>query len=84
MGPRETKFGLMSNPTVRSFSQESPQLLGIFDAAISGREICPGAEWRRERYWKPIVSAGSREALGVAAETEFWRGLRSVLILCAN
>jgi hypothetical protein len=56
VGPRETKFGLMSNPTVRSFSQESPQLLGISAARLSGREICRRAKWRRRRCWQLTLS----------------------------
>jgi hypothetical protein len=57
VGPRETKFGLMANPTVRSFSQRSPQIQGIFDVRVSGREICRRAKWRRERVWNPTFSA---------------------------
>jgi hypothetical protein len=64
LGPRETKFGHMANPTVRSFSQRSPQILGIFEAQFSGRDICPRAKWRRERCWKPTLSAGRSEAVG--------------------
>jgi hypothetical protein len=84
VGPRETKVGPPAFSAVRSFARASPQILGIFYAAIPGREICRWAMWRRERCWKPTVSAGRSEALGVTAETEFWRGLRSVLILCAS
>lgn len=84
MGQREAKFGPAAVPAVRSFSQRSPQILGIFAALFSGREICPRAKWRRERCWKPTVSAGRSEALGMIAETAFRRGLRSPSILCAS
>ena len=56
-GPRETKFSLMTNPAVRSFSRGSPQILGIFDAQKSRREICPRVKWRRRRCWEPTLSA---------------------------
>jgi hypothetical protein len=68
-GRRETKFGLATIPAVRSFSRRSPQILGIFADGISGREICPVAEWRRERDWERTLSAGRIEVLGKAAET---------------
>jgi hypothetical protein len=38
-GPGETKFGLAAVSEVRSFSQGSPQILGIFDAGISGERF---------------------------------------------
>ena len=57
MGPRETKFGPPAISAVRSFSNKSPQILGIFEAPTSGREICLRAKWRRERVWNPTVSA---------------------------
>jgi len=41
--PRETKITPPAVSAVRSFAQRSPQILGIFGAGISGREICPRA-----------------------------------------
>ncbi len=49
VGPRETKSDPPAVSAVRSFARRSPQILGVFDAGISGREICPRAKWRRER-----------------------------------
>ena len=57
IGLRETKFGLPAKLAVRSFSQRSPQILGIFEALNSGREICLRARWRRERCWEPTLSS---------------------------
>ena len=54
-GPRETKFSLMTNPAVRSFSQRSPQILAILSARNSRRELCPRAKWRRRRCWQPTL-----------------------------
>jgi hypothetical protein len=54
---REAKFGLAAIPAVRSFSQRSPQILEIFVAQISGRELCLGAKWRREQARNPTFSA---------------------------
>ena len=48
-GQRETKFGLEAVLAVRSFSQGCPQMLGIFAALFSGREIFPRAKWRKRR-----------------------------------
>jgi hypothetical protein len=56
VGLRETKIGLAAIAAVRSYSQRSPQILGILDAEISAREICPRAKWRRERRWDPTLS----------------------------
>ena len=56
MGLRETKIGPAAIAAVRSFSQGSPQIQGIFEAQISERDICPRAKWRRERCWKPTFS----------------------------
>jgi hypothetical protein len=66
---RETKFVPHPISAVRSFSQRSPQILGIFAAMFSEREICPRAKWRRESHWVRTLSAGKSEALGTIAET---------------
>jgi len=54
---RETKIDRPAIPAVGSFSQRSPQILGIFNAGISGRELCPRAKWRRRRCWEPTLSS---------------------------
>ncbi len=52
VGLRERESGPTGVSEVRSFSQRSPQILGIFAARVSGREICLRAEWRTTRYSK--------------------------------
>ena len=56
MGLRETKIDRFAIPAVRSFSQRSPQILGILGAQLSERELCPRAKWRRKRAWQPTLS----------------------------
>ena len=57
MGLIETKIGPPAVSAVRSFSQRSPQILGILGAQLSKRELCPRAKWRKERCWEPTFSA---------------------------
>ena len=57
IGQRETKNDRPAIPAVRSFSRGSLQILGILGAQLSDRELCPRAKWRRERCWKPTLSA---------------------------
>ena len=45
----------MTNPAVRSFSQRSPQILGILSARNLRRELCPRAKWRRRRCWQTTL-----------------------------
>jgi hypothetical protein len=63
IGLREIKIDPAAIPAVRSFSRGSPQILGILGAQLSERELCPRAKWRRERRWKPTLSAGRSEAV---------------------
>jgi hypothetical protein len=83
VGPRETRIGPPAVSTVRSFAERDPQILGIFDAQISGREICGRDEWRRETCWVRTLWAGRSEALGVIAETDIQARLRRAAILSA-
>jgi hypothetical protein len=47
---------------------KKPANMGIFEAQTSLREICLKAKWRRERCWKPTVSAERIAVLGTIAE----------------
>ena len=57
MGLRETKIEPGTISAVSSYSQRSPQILGIFGTQFSERELCPRAKWRRGRYWRRTLSA---------------------------
>ena len=67
-GLRETKIDPAAIPAVRSFSRRSPQILAILSAQLSERELCRGVKWRRKRRWKPTLSAGRSENVGMIAE----------------
>jgi hypothetical protein len=42
VGPRETKFGLMANPTVRSFCKEARKYWGFSTLKIQGERFAEG------------------------------------------
>jgi len=78
---RETKIGPAAIPGVRSFSQRSPQILGILSARNSRRELCPRAKWRREKCWQPTLSTGKLLILNTENFRRFKSraGIRTIL-----